>query len=166
MTQKVRETLIASVVFFAGSVIADAQVIGGRLQAGTTPIEGATVRLTYYDSVDCKKLGELTRPPTAAEQRELDYCRRELTEVSTDKNGAYELNGLKPGWYSIRFRWRLPSRPEGDGVPLWRQDGHLLMFSESGTEPKQYFVSAIASDSFELTAGAPAEKSFTYKPRE
>jgi hypothetical protein len=161
-----RAAIACAIVLFGGSLLSNAQVITGRVQSAKTPVEGATVRLTYYDSTACKQLGELTRPATASEQRELDYCRRELTEIRTDKNGSYEFNGLRPGWYSIRFGWRVPSRPEGDGLPLWRQDGYLLMFSESRTEPREYSISAIASDIFELTAEARVEKSFTYRPRE
>jgi hypothetical protein len=159
-----RVTVVGAVVFVGGAIAAQAQVITGRVRSEMTPVEGATVRLTYYDSVACKQLGELTRPATASEQRELDYCRRELTEIRTDKNGAYEFSALKPGWYGIRFRWRLSSRPDTSGLPLSRQDGHLLMFAESRTEPKEHFISVIASDIFELTAEARIEKSFTFRP--
>jgi hypothetical protein len=140
---------------------APAQVISGTVRDSVGPIAGVSVNIQYFPTTACKALGTMTTEMTAAQQAEFKRCAQRLPSVFTTSTGAFEAKDLKPGWYSLSFRWKVAGKPRAS-APFGRYDGYVVMHT-AGVTPDEHYVVALANDPVELKPGGRVEKRFVYR---
>jgi hypothetical protein len=138
------------------------QGISGTIQNAAGPVGGAIVRLQHFPTTACRDLSS-ARTLTPAQQDEFAKCASNLAPDTTDGSGAYRVDGIAPGWYSMNVRWTIDQKP-AVAEPNTIVDGFLIIYMETRRMPPQYVLSALDTAAFEVKAGQQAVRNFTFRP--
>jgi hypothetical protein len=89
----------------------------GTLRDSDGLIDDADIYLQYFDDEKCAKL--FTKQVNPYDQKAVDRvkgilegCSHDLPRIKPDGQGHYEFDGIKPGWYAMRFLWNIHQKPE------------------------------------------------------
>jgi hypothetical protein len=92
--------------------------IRGTLRDSNGPIGDADIYLQYFNDEKCAKLFA-RRDYNPADEKAMDRaagqlrkCSYDLPRTKPDGQGHYQFDGLKPGWYAMRFLWNIHDKPK------------------------------------------------------
>lgn len=116
--------------------------VKGTLQDTNGPINDADIYLQYFDDEKCAKL--FTKKVNPFDQKavkkltdRLTHCARDLTPIKPDEQGRYYFEGIKPGWYAMRFLWNIHQKPEQGGA-IFERSGFVIAYHPEKDIQKKY----------------------------
>jgi hypothetical protein len=138
------------------------QGISGTVQDSNGPVSGAIVQLQHFPTAACRDLGAAAEL-TPAQRDEFTRCTINIQPDTTDGSGAYRVDGLAPGWYSMNVRWTIDQKP-AVAAPNTIIDGFLIIYMETRSVPPRYIVSALDAAAFEVKAGEQVARNLSFRP--
>jgi hypothetical protein len=121
----------------------------GTLRDADGPINDAEIYLQYFEDEKCAKLFKSRDYDPYDEKsvnqlkERLKQCSHDLGPIKPDEQGHYQFEGIKPGWYAMRFLWNIHQKPK-EPMAYFEQNGFIVGYSSEKDLQKKYDTMAQA----------------------
>ena len=114
----------------------------GTLQDSDSPIDDADIYLQYFADEKCaklfaKKVNPYDQKAVNETRHRLEECSHDLDPIKPDGQGHYQFDGIKPGWYAMRFLWNIHQKPKHSMAYL-EQNGFAVGYYSGKDLQKKY----------------------------